>query len=460
MQFIPRNDQAFCEDDLLERPAAGLLLDMGLGKTAVTLTVVDWLIYDRFEVSKVLVIAPLRVAEDTWAKESAKWDHLRHLRVSRVLGTEKQRLRALAQDADIYCINRENVQWLVELYGLKWPFDMVVVDELSSFKSSSARRFKALRKVRPLIKRIVGLTGTPSPNGLIDLWAQVYLLDRGERLGKTLTAYRDKYFTPGRRNGYVVYDWRLKPGAEEAIYNAISDICVSMKAVDFLDLPERVDIIHTVKLDDRARKLYEDMERDTLLELAGQTVTAGTAGVVIGKLMQIANGAVYDADGVVHELHTAKLDALEDIIEAANGRTALVFYSYQHDYERIMQRFPQAVKLEGEKEITAWNNGEIPILLAHPAGAGHGLNLQDGGDLIIWFGPTWSLELWMQGNGRMAGARQMVSGKRVTVVVIVAEGTEDERAMRVLEGKEDRQDALLAAVKAGIEKYKGGTSDA
>lgn len=409
--------------------------------------------YDRFEVNKVLVVAPLRVAEDTWTKESAKWDHLRGLRVVRVLGSQAQRIRALETDADIYCINRENIPWLVKYYGTEWPFDGVVLDELFSFKSPSSKRFKAMRKVRPLIKHIVGLTGTPSPNGLIDLWAQIYLLDQGKRLGRTLTEYRNRYFNPGRRNGYVVYDWVPKDGAEDEIYRRISDICISMKACDYLKLPERVDVVRTVKLDDEAQTAYTDMEKEAVLELGpNEIVDAGTAAVVSGKLLQIANGAVYDENGKTHIIHESKLDTLEDVIEAVNGRPVLVFYAYQHDLERIMQRFPQARKLEGSAEIDAWNRGEIPILLAHPAGAGHGLNLQAGGNHIVWFGLTWSLELYQQANARIY--RQGVKGERVTITHLVAEGTIDEDVMRVLDGKATRQDALLEAVKARVEKYQ------
>lgn len=455
MKYTPHEYQQFCEDFLLDKPAAGLLLDMGLGKTVITLTTVARWMYDRFEINKVLVVAPLRVAEDTWTKESAKWDHLQGLRVVRVLGTEAQRIRALQTDADIYCINRENIPWLVKYYGARWPFDGVVLDELSSFKNPSSKRFKAMRKVRPLIKRIVGLTGTPSPNGLIDLWAQIYLLDQGERLGRTLTEYRNRYFNPGRRNGYVVYDWVPKPGAEDEIYNKISDICVSMKACDYIKLPERVDVVHTVKLDDAARAAYAEMEKEAVLELGPDAVVdAGTAAVVSNKLLQIANGAVYDEDGRVHPIHHAKLDALEDIIEAINGRPVLVFYSFRHDLERIMRRFPLAKKLEGAAEIDAWNRGEIPILLAHPAGAGHGLNLQAGGNHIVWFGLPWSLELYQQANARIH--RQGVKGERVTITHLVAEGTIDEDVMRVLARRATRQDALLEAVKARIKKYQEG----
>ena len=399
------------------------------------------------------MVAPLRVAEDTWTKESAKWDHLQGLRVVRVLGSQAQRICALETDADIYCINRENIPWLVKYYGTDWPFDGVVLDELSSFKSPSSKRFKAMRKVRPLIKHIVGLTGTPSPNGLIDLWAQIYLLDQGKRLGRTLTEYRNRYFNPGRRNGYVVYDWVPKDGAEDEIYRRISDICISMKACDYLKLPERVDVVRTVKLDDEAQTAYTEMEKEAVLELGpNEIVDAGTAAVVSGKLLQIANGAVYDENGKTHIINESKLDTLEDVIEAVNGRPVLVFYAYQHDLERIMQRFPQARKLEGSAEIDAWNRGEIPILLAHPAGAGHGLNLQAGGNHIVWFGLTWSLELYQQANARIY--RQGVKGERVTITHLVTEGTIDEDVMRVLDGKATRQDALLEAVKARVEKYQ------
>lgn len=371
----------------------------------------------------------------------------------RVLGSQAQRIRALETDADIYCINRENIPWLVKYYGADWPFDGVVLDELSSFKSPSSKRFKAMRKVRPLIKHIVGLTGTPSPNGLIDLWAQIYLLDQGKRLGRTLTEYRNRYFNPGRRNGYVVYDWVPKDGAEDEIYRRISDICISMKACDYLKLPERVDVVRAVKLNDEAQAAYTEMEKEAVLELGpNEIVDAGTAAVVSGKLLQIANGAVYDEDGKTHIIHESKLDTLEDVIESVNGRPVLVFYAYQHDLERIMQRFPQARKLEGSAEIDAWNRGEIPILLAHPAGAGHGLNLQAGGNHIVWFGLTWSLELYQQANARIY--RQGVKGERITITHLVAEGTIDEDVMKVLDGKATRQDALLEAVKARVEKYQ------
>lgn len=397
-----------------------------------------------------MVIAPLRVAEDTWAREAAKWDHLRYLRIAKILGPEKQRLAALNIDADIYVINRENVVWLVEHCGKRWPFDMVIIDELSSFKSNKAQRFRALRKVRPLIKRIVGLTGTPAPNGLIDLWPQVYLLDRGERLGKTIRGYRERYFVPGRRNRTTVFNWIPKPEAEKAIYDKLSDICVSMSANDWLELPERIDNFIPVQLSPEAREQYRRLERDLLLPLAGSDVVANTAAALSIKLLQMANGAVYDENGLAKEIHNAKLEALEDILEAANGQPVLVYYSFRHDLERL-QRYLKKHKprqLKYQADIEDWNRGEIPVLLAHPASAGHGLNLQAGGHIIVWFGLTWSLELYQQANARLDRQGQQ---QGVIVHHLVAEGTVDEDVKRALEGKALGQEALLSAVKARIE---------
>lgn len=451
MKYVPHEYQAYCIDYLLERPAAALWLKPGMGKTVTALTAADRLLYDYFAASKVLVIAPLRVAEDTWTRESAKWDHLQHLRVSRVLGSARERLAALAVEADVYCINRENVPWLVKLYGLAWPFELVIVDESSSFRNPSAQRFKALRKVRPLIKYIWELTGTPRPRSLLDLWAQVYLLDRGERLGKTMTEYKNRYFTPGRRNGYVVYEWTPRPGAEAEVYSKISDICVSMQARDYLKLPELVETTRPVPLSPEARELYDRMERETILELAGEVIDAGSAAAVNGKLLQIAGGAVYDDDHVAHELHTAKLDALEDILEEANGEPVLVAYNFRHERDRILARFPQAVQLKDSETIAAWNRGEIPVLLAHPAGAGHGLNLQDGGHIIVWFSPTYDQELIEQFIDRLyrQGQRETTS-----VIWLIVEGTVDEDARRSAEVKANGQDAMMEAVKARIKKYK------
>jgi SNF2 family DNA or RNA helicase len=428
-----------------------------LSKTVITLTALDQLKYDYFDANKVLVIAPLRVAEDTWSRESQKWDHLKHLKISKVLGDRKQREKALRANADLYIINRENVEWLVSTTGNKWPFDTVVIDELSSFKSSSAKRFRALRRVRPLMKRVIGLTGTPAPNGLMDLWSQIYLLDQGERLGKTITGYRDRYFMPGARSGQVVYDWKQKKESEEAVYGKISDICVSMKAEDWLDMPERIDRIVPVKLDAAAREKYKKLERDMLLPMVDADIVANTAAVLSNKLLQLANGAAYDEHRGVREIHSAKLDALEDILEAANGHPILLFYSYKHDLDRIQHRFRQTRILrkgaDGVKDIADWNAGKIPLLAVHPASAGHGLNLQDGGNTIVWFGLTWSLELYQQ-----AIARLLRQGQKKNVIVhhLVAEGTMDEDVMAALEDKAAGQEALMTAVKARIETYKRG----
>lgn len=455
MKYIPHEYQAYCIDFLLTHPAAGLFLKPGMGKTSIALTAAERLLYDSFTVSKVLVIAPLRVAEDTWSRESGKWDHLRHLRISRVLGSAKARQAALEARADIYCINRENVDWLVKYYdnGLEWPFDLVIVDELSNFRSPGARRFKALRKVRPLITHIWGLTGTPRPRSLLDLWAQLYLLDRGERLGKTFTAYRNQYFTAGRRNGYVIYEWNPRPGADAEVYQKISDICISLETQGNVQMPELVQTVRPVVLTPEARAVYDAMEREAILKLAAdEVIDAGSAAAVNGKLMQIAGGAVYDDNHVAHELNTCKLDVLENVIEEAAGEPVLVAYQFQHERERIMARFPEAVQLKDSETIAAWNRGEIPLLLAHPAGSGHGLNLQDGGHIIVWYGPIYDLELWEQFIDRLY--RQ---GQRFTtsVIVLVAEGTVDEDAMKSTAAKADGQNAMMAAIRARIKKYAG-----
>ncbi len=419
------------------------------GKTVIALTAIDELMYNCFEISKALIIAPLRVAEVTWSTEAAKWDHLKHLCISKVLGNPKQRLAALETPADIYITNRENVVWLVEHYGKRWPYDLVVIDELSSFKSRQAKRFRALRKVRPLIKRIVGLTGTPTPNGLIDLWPQVYLLDRGQRLGNTLTGYRERYFVPDKRSRDVVFSYKPKPEAEAAIYEKLSDLCVSMKASDWLEMPERIDRVVDVHLSPEARKQYDQMEADLLLPFAdGTDVVADTAAVLTNKLLQMANGAVYDENQQVQEIHTAKLDALEDLVEASNGKPVLVFYTYRHDVSRILARLPTAKTLD----IEAWNRQEIPIMLAHPASAGHGLNLQEGGNTIVWFGLTWSLELYQQANARLHRQGQT---ERVLVHHLVVKNTVDEHVMQALTTKDVSQEALLAALKARIKDVAG-----
>ena len=453
MNYNPWDYQRRAGEWILSHPRCGLFLSMGLGKTVITLTAINKLL-DDFAITRVLVIAPLRVAATVWAEEAQKWDHLKHLRCVKILGTQKERLAALEQDADVYIINRENVPWLVAHQAAlkKWPFDMLVLDELSSFKSPKAERFKSLRRVLPAVHRVVGLTGTPSPNGLIDLWSQIYLLDGGERLGKFIGRYREAYFRPGQRNGQVVFNWELLPGAEEKIYTRIADICMSMTAKDYLSLPERTDVAYPVLLSDRAKSAYDTMERDLVLPLAGEAITAQNAAVLTGKLLQLSNGAIYTEDHEYIPLHEAKLDALEDLIEAANGQPVLVYYSFQHDADRIMRRFPGARKLVTADDVNAWNRGQVPLLIAHPASAGHGLNLQAGGHIIIWFGLTWSLELYQQANARLYRQGQ---SKPVTIYHVITKGTVDEEVLKALTGKAVRQDALINAVKARIDKYAG-----
>lgn len=448
MKFIPHKYQRIALERLYDTPRVGLLLDMGLGKTVITLTAIEDLIYNRFEVEKVLVIAPLRVAEDTWSRESQKWDHLRHLRISKVLGTPTQRRKALAQDADIYIVNRENVVWLtneLSSVGNAWDFDMVVIDELSSFKSSKAQRFRALKKYITRSKRVVGLTGTPAPNGLIDLWSQIYLLDGGERLGKTVTGYRERYFLPDKRNQTTIFSYKPKEESEKAIYDKISDICVSMSADDWLDMPERIDNVQHVQLSASELKLYEEFEKEQFLEFMQGKVTATSAAALTNKLLQFSNGAMYLDDGSYKVTSDKKLDALAEIVDTSQGQPILCFYSYRHDCERILKKFKNAKKLESAADIEAWNNGDIPLLLAHPAGAGHGLNLQAGGNIIVWFGLTWSLELYQQANARLY--RQ---GQQNTVIIhhLITDGTVDARVLDSLQGKRDVQDELLESLKA------------
>lgn len=444
MKYKPHDYQTFATDFVLEHPACGLILDMGLGKSVITLTALWSLLLDSFDVGKVLVVAPKRVAENTWPAELKKWEHLDGLTWSLVLGSEKDRRAALQRRAKIYIINRENVTWLVDNY--RWDFDTLVIDELSSFKSSKAQRFRALKRVRPRISRVIGLTGTPQPNGLLDLWPQMYLLDMGKRLGRFVGGYRERFFLPDKRNREVIYSYKPKEGAEEKIYELISDICISMKAADYLDMPKLVSSQVEVKMNARERKLYEDFERDMVLHLKDGDLDAVNAASLSGKLVQMANGAVYGENRKVHLIHDRKLDALENIIEAANGKPLLVAYWYKHDLERIRQRFDVRT-IDTPKDIADWNEGKIPVALIHPASVGHGLNLQDGGSTIVWFGLTWSLELYQQLNARLW--RQ---GQRHTVVIlhIVTEGTHDEDIMKALELKDMSQTALIAAVRARI----------
>ncbi len=442
MKYTAHGYQKKATERILQQKRVGLFLDMGLGKTVITLTAIKELIED-FAIWKVLVIAPKRVAEDTWSREHEKWDHLSGLRISKVLGTPAQRMKALKAEADIYVIGRDNVKWLVELMGKSWPFDMVVIDELSSFKNPSAQRFKALRKVIPASDRVVGLTGTPSPNGLMDLWAEIYLLDRGERLGTTISAYREKYFRAGARNGYIVYKWEPYSYSQKEIERKISDICMSMSAEDYLELPERIDNEIKIRLSEKEMKQYNQMERDQLLRIDDETVVALNAAAVMNKLLQMANGSVYADGGDVVRIHEKKLDALEEIIDTT-GEPVLVFYSFRHDLEAIKKRIPDARELENSEDIARWNQGEIPVLLCHPASVGYGLNLQDGGHVIVWYGLTWSLELYQQANARLFRQGQQ---KAVIIHHLIAEGTVDEQVMRALQHKDTSQSALLAALK-------------
>ena len=419
--------------------------------------------YEEFAIRNALVIAPKRVAEDTWSREQAKWEHLKHLKVVKVMGTKDKRLAALKEQADIYIINRENVEWLVETLGTRWRFDAVVIDELSSFKSAKSKRWKALRKVIFGSRYVYGLTGTPASNGYLDLWPEMYLLDHGERLGKTLGAYRSTYFNPGAHKGHVVFEWRLKPGARERIDARLSDICLSMSKEDWLDLPERTYNTIPVQLDSKARKLYDQFKRDKILPLVHEheklavaqgidydtAVVGDMAAQVSGKLLQMANGAVYDDDGEVFHIHDAKLDMLAEIADTSAGQPILVFYNYKHDLKRLQERFPDAVKMGGEDVISAWNRGEIPMLLCQPASAGHGLNLQDGGHIIVWFGLTWSLELYQQANDRL---HRMGQRNAVIVHHLVAEDTIDEKVMAALTAKDATQKGLLDALKQYLQE--------
>ena len=451
MKYSPHDYQAYATDFILQNPVAAVFLDMGLGKSVITLTAIKDLCLDSFQVRKVLVIAPLRVARDTWPSEIEKWDHLKDLKYSVAVGTEMERKTALMQKANVYIINRENVQWLVEESGLPFDYDMVVIDELSSFKSFQAKRFRSLLKVRPTVKRMVGLTGTPSSNGLMDLWAQFRLLDLGKRLGRFITHYRNQYFTPDKRNGQVVFSYKPLPGAEEAIYSAISDITISMKAVDHLNMPECVMNEVKVALSEKERKTYNTMKADLVVSLHGEEIDAGTAAALAGKLSQMANGAVYGEDKKYIEFHNRKLDALEDLIEAANGKPVLVAYWFKHDLERIKKRF-DVREISTSKDIQDWNKGKIPVAVIHPASAGHGLNLQAGGSTMVWFGLTWSLELYQQANARLW--RQGQQADTVVIHHIIAAGTIDERIMAALRNKDKTQSALIEAVKANMEVLK------
>lgn len=465
------NYQKACVEHIITHPFCGVFLDMGLGKTVSTLTAINYLMNDYCEINSVLVIAPKRVAESVWQEEAEKWAHLRHLRFSKIIGTQKQRIAAVMETrADVYIISRDNVAWLCALYGGgKLPFDMVVVDELSSFKSYKSVRFKALRGARPYLKRLVGLTGTPAPNGLIDLWPQIYLMDRGDRLEKTISRYREKYFRPGQTNGHVVYSYNLMSDSEQLIHKRIEDICISMKADDYLEMPMRTDNYIKLRMPDDIKKQYDDFEKNKVLDLFKPEqeylenvdkwvdkpveINAVNAAALSNKLLQFANGAVYDENRKVFPIHDIKLEALKEIIEDANGQSVLVAWTFQFDRDRIMDYLKKYKprELKTNKDIEDWNAGKIQVMLAHPASAGHGLNLQAGGNIIVWFGQTWSLELYQQFNARLYRQGQQ---KGVIVHHLIIKGTHDEDVIQAIKTKDKKQNALMDSIKAKIDKYK------
>lgn len=468
MEFKPHEYQRYCIRRGIQQPELMLFLDMGLGKTVITLTVVNDLKYNRFLIRKCLVIAPKKVAEDTWNREQAKWDHLHLLKVVPVLGSAAKRIRALNSPGDVYIINRENVVWLTDYYRNDWPFDMVVIDEMSSFKSHQAKRFKALKSIRGHISRIMGLTGTPAPNGLTDLWAQIYLLDSGQRLGRTITEYRNNYFTPSSRNATTIFSYEPLPGAEEQIRERIRDICISLQAKDYLQLPDRISNVRYIKLDAKAQTAYDTLERQRVLEMQDAIVDAGSAGILAGKLLQLANGAVYtypdgeDGPKEITEIHGNKIEAFLELLEAEQGKHMLVFYNFQHDRIRIRKALERQKGLEvrdlkDNTDIADWNAGKVDILLAHPASTAYGLNLQDGGNVVVWFGLNWSLELYQQANARLYRQGQT---QPVYIHHLVVAGSVDEDVMAALGKKDDCQAALLESLKARIGKYQdqqGGT---
>jgi len=444
-------------EHIINNPYCGLFLDMGLGKTVTTLTAIEKLMYDYLEVESVLIVAPKRVVQTVWAEECSNWDHLNHLSVVKIVGSERQRIAAYMIKADIHIISRDNLTWLCAYCGSVLPYDMIVIDELSSFKSHKSQRFKAMRLIRSSAKRLVGLTGTPAPNGLIDLWPQVYLMDKGERLEKTITKYRERYFTPGQTKGHIVYNYRLNKESDEMIHEKIEDICISMKSEDYLDMPERTDNYIKLEMPEALRHQYLDFEKNKVLELVSgvgpdNEITVLNAAALSNKLLQFANGAVYDENGGVHAVHDIKLEALEEIIEDANGKSVLVAWTFRHDRDRIMEYLKKYKprELKTEVDIKEWNEGKIQVLLAHPASAGHGLNLQFGGSMIVWYGQTYSLELYQQFNGRLF--RQ---GQKLPVVInhLLLKGTHDEDVIKSLQSKDRVQDGLMNSIKAKIDKY-------
>lgn len=448
MHYTPHNYQTQATQYIIDHHETAILLGMGLGKSVITLTAIWQLMLDYFTIHRVLIIAPLRVARDTWPAEIAKWDHLDGLTVAVAVGTKQDRLAALAKSAMVTIINRENIPWLISQLGSAWPFDMVIIDELSSFKNHRAKRFTALVKMRPFVKRWVGLTGTPASNGLMDVWAQFRLLDGGQRLGRFITRYRERWFVPDKRNGMQVFTYKPRVGAEDEIYGAISDMTLSMRTTDHLQLPKLTVTTMPVVLEPKERRVYEQLKADLVLQLGEATIDAANAAALSGKLLQLASGAIYTSDGQWTAAHDRKLDALEDLIEAANGNPLLVAYWFTHDRERIIARFPQARELKTSADIEAWNKGKIALGLIHPASAGHGLNLQSGGHLLVWFSLTWSLELYQQTNARLYRQGQL---EPVTITHLVAEGTLDEAVLKALDAKDATQAALIDAVAQEIQ---------
>lgn len=452
MQFNPHDYQKYTIEYIMSHPVAAVILGLGMGKTVCSLTAIEELMYDRFEISKVLIVAPLRVAKITWSDEIEKWDHLKHLSYAIAVGTEKERLAALQSEADIYIINRENLQWLIEKSGTPFDYDMVVLDELSSFKNWQSKRFRAFMKVRPKVPRVIGLTGSPSSNGMMDLFAEYRCLDMGERLGRFITQYRGAYFTPDRMNGQVVYSYKLLPGAEQQIYDKISDITVSLKAMDHLKMPELISVSYPVYMDEEEQKKYDQLKADLILPFKGQdNITAANAAALSGKLCQMANGAVYSDEREVAHIHDRKIEVLEDIIEAADG-PILLCYWYKHDLERICKKLDELkveyARISSDGSIRMWNEGKFKVGLIHPASAGHGLNLQAGGHVMVFFSMPWSLELYDQVRGRIF--RQGQKSDTVVIQHIVTAGTIDERILKVLSAKERDQEALIDAVKAEL----------
>lgn len=452
--------QKACVEHIIRTPFCGVFLEMGLGKTVSTLTAINYLMYDYLEVNNVLVIAPKRVAESVWQEEAEQWSHLKHLTFSKIIGTQLQRVKALNEKADIYIISRDNIAWLCAYYGgMKLPFDMIVVDELSSFKSYKSQRFKSLKVCQPTFKRFVGLTGTPAPNGLIDLWPQIYLMDRGARLGKTISSYRTMYFRPGKTNGNVVYSYDLLANSESLIHEKIKDICISMKAEDYIQMPMRTDNFIKLTLPQELKQKYREFEREKVLELIdteneeSTEINVVNAAALSNKLLQFANGAMYDENSEVHEIHSIKVDALKEIIEDANGKSVLVAWTYRFDRDRLMEALAKYKPRELKKpeDIHDWNNGKIQVMLAHPASAGHGLNLQAGGSIVVWFGLTWSLELYQQFNARLYRQGQ---DKHVIINHLVMVDTHDADVIHAIKQKAVKQNGLMESIKAKIEKYK------